>query len=152
LSSAIAVNYVIDTRRLGVYTVTFTVRDSLGLTATATRTVQIVDTTAPILTVQDHATVTLLPRHVYYDAGASARDAVDGDLTGQIIVDNPVNINVPREYAVTYRVTDAAGNTATASRRVIVQPDGGGGAVDPLVLGVLLAALLLSRRKRRAQA
>jgi hypothetical protein len=99
--------------------------------------------------VLDHATVTLQPGWVYNDAGASARDAVDGDLTSRIRVDNPVNIHVPGRYTVTYSVSDAAGNSATATRTVVVLEDGGGGAWDPLTLAALFVVSLLLKRPRR---
>ncbi|MCB9807151.1 DUF5011 domain-containing protein [Candidatus Peribacteria bacterium] len=45
---------------------------------------------------------------VYSDAGATASDNVDGDITANIITVNPVNTNVLGSYTVTYNVSDAA--------------------------------------------
>ncbi len=60
----------------------------------------------------------------YTDSGATATDAVDGNLTSAIVVTNNVNINVSGTYYVYYNVTDAAGNAAAeVSREVIVRPD-----------------------------
>ena len=46
----------------------------------------------------------------YGDAGATAMDQLDGDVTGSITVTNPVEVNVPGEYLVTYNVSDNDGN------------------------------------------
>jgi hypothetical protein len=91
---------------------------------------------------------------VYTDAGATAIDNVDGDITDRITVDNPVNTNVAGTYTVTYSVEDLAGNAATATRTVTVQADppppppppqssGGGGAVSIWLLLVFGPAALL---------
>ena len=47
----------------------------------------------------------------YADAGATAVDIVDGDLTADIIVTSSVDADTVGEYSVSYRVTDAAGNS-----------------------------------------
>jgi hypothetical protein len=99
--------------------------------------------------------VTLLVGDPYADAGATATDAIDGDVTSRIVVTNPVNTAVIGTYTVTYNATDRSGNKATAVTRTVrvqtQQPSGGGGggASGPLWLGVLaLLAMLGSRRGR----
>lgn len=80
------------------------------------------DTTKPVITlVGGDETVSL--NGTYTDKGATAEDDTDGDLTSSITVDNPVNVNIKGVYTVTYTVTDAAGNTATATRTVTVKND-----------------------------
>ncbi|MBI5005218.1 MAG: DUF5011 domain-containing protein, partial [Candidatus Lloydbacteria bacterium] len=44
----------------------------------------------------------------------------DGDLTANIIVNNPVNTQATSTYTVTYDVTDAAGNQAAQVTRTVV--------------------------------
>ncbi|MFA6486187.1 MAG: S8 family serine peptidase [Candidatus Magasanikbacteria bacterium] len=59
----------------------------------------------------------------YIDAGATATDAVDGDLTASIQVVNSVNTSTAGTYTVTYNVSDTAGNLApTVTRTVVVLP------------------------------
>lgn len=53
-------------------------------------------------------------------AGVSATDDVDGDLTSAITVDGQVNTAVPGDYALTYSVSDKAGNTTKVTRTVTV--------------------------------
>src|SRR5699024_7844141 len=60
----------------------------------------------------------------YEDPGSEAEDNIDGDLSEQIGISGEVNTNKPGEYTVTYTVTDAAGNTAKATRLInVVEPD-----------------------------
>jgi hypothetical protein len=54
----------------------------------------------------------------YADPGAVATDAVDGDI--DYTIDSTVNMYSAGSYTVTYTATDAAGNSATATRTVIV--------------------------------
>ena len=58
----------------------------------------------------------------YVDAGATALDDIDGDITEEITVVNPVNTGAVGSYDVTYNVNDAGGNSATeVVRRVTVR-------------------------------
>jgi len=56
---------------------------------------------------------------IYNDAGATATDDTDGDITANIVTVNPVNTAVLGEYTVTYNVSDAAGNPATEVTRTV---------------------------------
>lgn len=114
------------------------------------------DTGAPTITLNGPPSVTLTVGDPYEDAGATAQDALDGDLSGQIVVSNPVDTQVIGTYTVTYDVTDSSGNAApTVTRTVEVrareaQGGGGGGAVswEWLLLALVLAILLHERIER----
>lgn len=89
------------------------------------------DTTAPVITLKGTATVTLDLGDTYTDAGATANDDKDGDLTTSIVTTNPVNTSQVGTYTVKYNVTDAAGNAATeVTRTVYVQSDKLAGAYN----------------------
>lgn len=118
----------VDTSVAGVHIVTYTATDSSGNTATATRPVNVLapapeptpDAVPPAITVRGTALVNIQEGSVYTDAGATATDNVDGNLTAAIAVTNSVNTRVPGTYVVTYSVSDAAGNVAYALRTVNV--------------------------------
>jgi len=55
-------------------------------------------------------------------AGVSATDATDGNLTSHVTVSGHVDTSVLGPVTLTYTVSDAAGNTATATRTVTVVP------------------------------
>ena len=69
-------------------------------------------------------TVTIEVGATYTDAGATASDNVDGDLTSSITTSGTVDANTVGTYTVTYNVDDAAGNAAVqVSRTVNITPD-----------------------------
>lgn len=87
-------------------------------------TVQAVDTTKPVITLLGSASVTITEGDTYTDAGATALDDTDGDITANIVTVNPVDINTPATYTITYNVSDAAGNAADeVTRTVIVEAE-----------------------------
>lgn len=108
------------------------------------------DSDPPVLTLNGASTVTITVGETYEDAGATAIDDVDGDLTSQIVVDNPVDTNVLARYSVTYDVADSAGNLATATRTVEVLPrepaGGGGGGATGVALLLLVSCAIFARR------
>jgi hypothetical protein len=78
------------------------------------------DRVPPSVTITGPEVVTNECGTAYTDAGATATDNKDGDITAPITVQNNVNPTVPGTYTVVYTVSDAAGNTATATRTVNV--------------------------------
>ena len=119
-SSIVTVNNV-DTSVLGTYTITYNVSDANGNAAVeVTRTVNVVDTTVPVITLEGEATVTLEVGTSYTDAGATANDNYDGDITDTIVIVNNVDSAVVGTYAVTYNVSDANGNAAEEVTRTVI--------------------------------
>jgi hypothetical protein len=114
------------------------------------------DAVAPTLTLLGDASVSVPSGAAYLDAGATAADNIDGDISGSIVTNNPVNTAVVGSYTVTYSVTDFAGNAAApVTRTVSVSPavgrgGSGGGAMSIWTLALLLlAAAWLYRLKSR---
>jgi hypothetical protein len=105
---------------LGQYEVLYTSTDKAGNQATAKRTVFVNDLTPPSITLLGDASVSIAFKAIYVDAGATALDNIDGDLSHKVVVDNPVSSVVPGEFTITYTVTDNAGNSASTTRSVTV--------------------------------
>jgi hypothetical protein len=105
------------------------------------------DSNAPVIQLRGDATVNIQIDSPYADAGATATDKEDGDITSRVVVTNPVNTTLLGTYTITYNVTDLSGNPAApVTRTVNVQPqaatlEGGGGALG---LEWLLALLLVA--------
>jgi hypothetical protein len=81
-----------------------------------------VDTTSPVLTLLGSATVNLAIGDTYTDAGATATDSLQGDLTSAITTANlPVDTAVAGTTTVTYSVSDGT-QSASLSRSVVIAP------------------------------
>jgi VCBS repeat-containing protein len=109
------------------------------------------DTAGPTISLVGAPTVSLKVGSAYTDAGATAADAVDGDVTSRIKVTNPVDTAVIGTYTVTYEATDLSGNAAVpVTRTVRVEAEqaaeGGGGGAVGLELALLSLLLLLKNR------
>ena len=120
ITPAIVVVNTVNTAIVGTYTVTYNVSDISGNPAVqVTRTVNVVDTTVPVITLTGDAVVTIEVDAPYTDAGATALDNYDGDITPAIVVVNTVNTAIVGNYTVTYNVSDAARNAAVQVTRTV---------------------------------
>jgi LPXTG-motif cell wall-anchored protein len=125
LTDTIEIDGEVNTEVPGEYIVTYTVFDAAGNKAEVKRIVTIVDTEAPVITLNGDIDMELKTGEAYDEAGASAEDNVDGDLTEQISISAEVNTEEPGEYVVTYSVSDTAGNEAIETRTVtVIVPEG----------------------------
>ena len=77
------------------------------------------DTTAPVIILLGNAIVDIVLEDSYIDAGATATDNFDGNLTSSIVVNNTVDTNVLGTYIVSYDVDDSSGNAATTVTRIV---------------------------------
>jgi hypothetical protein len=76
--------------------------------------------TVPIITLVGDDPVTIEVGTTYTDAGATATDSTDGDISANISIDaTAVNVNTVGNYTVTYNVSDAAGNAAIQVTRTV---------------------------------
>jgi hypothetical protein len=104
----------VDTSELGTYIITYTATDANSNTGTATRTVNVVDTTAPVITVLGDNPMTVELGSDYTDAGATSNGGETVTPTGS------VDTSELGTYIITYTATDANSNTGTATRTVNV--------------------------------
>ena len=104
---------------IGATTVTWTVTDSAGLTNTATQTVTVTDTEKPVITLNGPADLTVAQGSTYTDAGATASDNVDGNITTGIVPVSTANTAIVGTYTVSYNVSDSAHNAAIEVIRTV---------------------------------
>eukprot|EP00047_Mylnosiga_fluctuans_P019868 m.87012 g.87012 ORF g.87012 m.87012 type:complete len:2898 (+) comp8300_c0_seq3:269-8962(+) len=108
-----------------IYNITYSVRDRAGNTGYAFRTVQIVDTLAPELTVLGPSLIQVRVGTVFTDPGATSYDRYSGNLTSTItrsFSPSAFLANITSElgsYMLTYTSTDAAGNTVAQVGRMV---------------------------------
>ena len=120
LTSSIVVTNPVNMAVVGAYTVRYNVSDGNGNNAVeVTRSVIVLDTTRPVITLLGSTPVTVQCGTAYIDAGATASDACDGDLTGGIVPNNVVNTAAVGTYSVTYFVADSHGNSAIQVIRTV---------------------------------
>lgn len=102
----------------GTIGVTATLTDFNRGTATVTSNAAL-DNTPPVITMLGSTPIDIVVGSVYTDAGATALDNKDGDLTSAIVTVNSVNTAIIGSYTVTYNVVDAAGNHAVEVVRTV---------------------------------
>jgi len=110
----VVITGTVDINVVGSYTLTYTATDAAGNTGTATRTVIVEDTTAPVITLIGDNPLTLERYSTYIDPGATA----DGGET--VIVSSSVNSYVVGSYTVIYYAVDDHGNQSQVTRTVNV--------------------------------
>jgi hypothetical protein len=115
----------IDTSNVGNYEIEYNVSVFQGekeiVAVPVKRTVRVIDTTPPTLTLVGTNPYEMFAGDTYIEAGATAIDLVDGDLTSAVeIVDMP-DVNVVGEFEVVYKVSDTNGNTSEALRIVKIK-------------------------------
>ncbi|MCP6717999.1 MAG: DUF5011 domain-containing protein [Patescibacteria group bacterium] len=86
---------------------------------TATNNTFIIDNIAPVITLSGNISVEIETGETYTDAGATAEDNTDGNITANIIIVNPVDTSMVGTYTITYNIKDSAGNNATEVTRKV---------------------------------
>lgn len=103
----------VDLSTLGTYVVTYTASNE-NETVSATHTYVIQDYTAPTITLYGGEFGYYSPGYTYIEAGFSASDNYDGDITDRVI-------RTETPTSVTYSVTDSFGNECSVTRNLICQ-------------------------------
>ena len=118
----------VNTNSVGNYSITYNVSDSAGNSAVQViRTVTVnpqpvvvtPDTTKPIITLIGESNITLIQGTVYTEAGATAFDNIDGNISANIVINSSVDVNTTGVYTITYDVNDSSGNSAVQVIRTV---------------------------------
>ena len=104
-----ALQDAIDDSTIGTYTISYNVTDSSGIAADeVTRTITLIDDVKPIITLIGESDLVFGydENGTYADAGATATDNVDGDISSNIVVSGDVvNLSVPGTYTIIYNLS-----------------------------------------------
>ncbi|MDO5555348.1 MAG: DUF5011 domain-containing protein, partial [Clostridia bacterium] len=95
----------------------------LTIKDTCTAHTQVADTTKPEIKLNGANNITIKINETYADAGATATDDRDGDITSKIKTTGQVDSKKEGTYTITYTVEDSAGNSATTERKVTVKAE-----------------------------
>jgi hypothetical protein len=131
---AVSLSGAVDVNVIGYYKITYTAIDNAGNISTRLRTVQIADTTPPVITLNGSSLVRHPSGVVYEDLGAKAMDSVDGEVP--VIVTGTVNYNSIGTFTITYTATDKSKNNAVVTRKVEVSLVQTGYFIGPPIAGV----------------
>ena len=118
ITSKVIASVNINTNAVSTGNVTYTVSDAAHNTATTTRSVSVVDTTPPTITLNGDISVYVLSNTTFIDPKATSIDLVDGNLTTGILI--IVSPNISSSYVITYKSTDKSNNTAYAYRYISI--------------------------------
>jgi hypothetical protein len=110
------------------------------------------DGVPPVITRLGSSPVNVEQHAVYTDAGATATDNVDGDISANVQAVSTVNTSAIGSYTVTYTVSDSSGNPATPVVRTVnvvaathaegtIGPLGGTVSRDGITVTILPGAL-----------
>ena len=112
----------VDTQKVGSYTINYTLNYSpLNSKKSIQRKVNIVDTKAPILEIEEDKEIYISPGETFKMPKYTATDNYDGDITKKVDVYTNVDTSKNGNYKITFTVTDSSGNKTTNSVDVIVQ-------------------------------
>ena len=107
----VTVNGDVDSGTPGDYELVYEA-DFLWYRSEAVRTVHVADTTPPTIELQHREGYSPDPDETYEEEGYTAWDAVDGDLTAEVV-------RREQDGSIYYTVTDKAGNIAEAVRKIV---------------------------------
>ncbi len=115
----------VNTNMVGLQTLTYRYTDMAGNASNSiNRTVTIVDSTPPVVTLVGSGTLTIERASTYTDSGATWTDNAEG--SGSLILANAsgsVNVNSTGSYLIEYTKTDASGNVSNTVSRIIMVVD-----------------------------
>jgi len=137
---------------LGETIVTWTATDSSGNSSTATQTITVVDTTAPILITPENIIVDTTNIESVLEIGLASVDDIIDDMPS--ITNNAPEVFPLGETIVTWTATDSSGNSSTATQIISLQVCGNspsyynmiiGTDDDDLLLGTTLSDLIFAK-------
>lgn len=106
--------------KIGKDKITYSVEDSSGNKRVVTKKIVYKDIEKPEITLEGENEMSLLIGDEYKEPGYIVKDNCDKDINNKVKTTGGVDTSKEGTYELTYAVTDAAGNTNTATRKVTV--------------------------------
>ena len=143
ITNKIKVKGKVSNEKIGTYKVQYSVH-YLFFDKKKTRTVKVVDTEAPVITLKGKNEVSIYVGEDYTEEGYEVSDNYDKDLDKKVKVTSNVDKEKEGTYEILYEVEDSSHNKASVTRKVTVEkkPEptySSGGAVSiTYIRGILL--------------
>jgi len=115
---SVTISGTVNTAVVGTYTLTYTAQDNAGNEANTTRTIRVIDVTPPVITLNGEWNITLEQHAVYTELGATAQDAVDGNVS--VNISGIVDTSTIGNYTIFYTAQDNSGNESNATRTITI--------------------------------
>ena len=109
----------IDYKKIGTYKVKYNLELFIW-NVTKTRTIKIVDTEKPTITLKGEANITHQLNTAFKEPGYTVSDNYETNLEDKVVVTGNVDVNKIGEYLLTYTVKDSSGNESSVERKVKV--------------------------------
>ncbi|TDK61750.1 DUF5011 domain-containing protein [Bacillus salipaludis] len=119
LTKAIKITGSVNTKKKGVYTLTYSVADSSGNKTAVVRKITVIDNVKPVISGTGNKTIKL-NSSFNPKTGVTAKDNSDGSLTNKIKITGSVNTKKKGVYTLTYSVVDGSGNKTVVVRKITV--------------------------------
>lgn len=120
ITNQVQIQGEIDTKTIGTYKLYYTVTDSSENSTTTIRTIKVIDTKAPKLTLKGKSYVVVPLKGTYKEKGCTAIDNHDGNISQKVKRSGELNTNLAGYYTLTYTVQDSFGNSSQITRKVQV--------------------------------
>lgn len=115
-------SYVVEKERLGLWTTNSSSVTNPPTTYCTTHTEETAyANSVPVITLKGEAHITLNVGETYTEAGATASDEKDGDLSSKISMSGTVNTSKAGIYEIAYTVENSRGKVVTKTRTVTVK-------------------------------
>jgi peptidoglycan/xylan/chitin deacetylase (PgdA/CDA1 family) len=119
----------IDTSKLGNVEVTYSC-SKLFFTKSVKVKYSVIDKEAPVIKLKGKEYNVVYDGSTYEEAGYTATDNADGDLTSKVVVDtSKVDYKAIGNYKITYTVKDKTGNEAKEEREILYRNTSGTGMI-----------------------
>lgn len=92
-----------------------------GLYAEKKWTLEVLDITSPIISLNGDKKITFYVGEEFIDLGVTVNDNYDIDIQDKVEITSNLDISTPGKYKIKYTVTDAANNSSSIFRRITVK-------------------------------
>lgn len=121
LTDKVKVSGEVDSKKLGEYTIVYSVSDSSNNKEEVKRVVKVVDDESPKIEFKRNKNTYAIKGKTIDLKDYTAIDNLDGDLTDKVTMSGEVDFNKAGIYTVEYNVVDSNGNKTTEKRIINVQ-------------------------------
>lgn len=110
IKSKVTIDGNVDINKVGTYEITYTYKKGL-VKDKYIKKIKVVEHEAPVIYLKGSENINVCPGSQYKEAGYSATDNYDGDITDKVQI-------IKKDNEIIYRVEDSSGNVAEAKRKI----------------------------------